>query len=358
MNNTILDSIEAVKKLDSQNMLGSLELLSAQVAEVAAIAKKVAIPATYKKCNAIVVLGMGGSALGARIIKTVFAAELKAPLEIVNNYRVPKFVNKNTLVVVSSYSGTTEESIAGLKEALKRKAKVVIITSGGELQKAAARSKIPALVFTTNNNPCGSPRMGLGYSIVGQIALFAKMGALPSSVFNVNAIITVLKKFDAQFGVSNVSQNNTAKQIALSTDGRSVWYVASEHLGGSVHAAANQMNENAKRFAGSFLIPELNHHLMEGMMQPHTNSDSLLFVLIESALYDKRVQKRFAVTHDVLTKNNIRFVSYTLTEKTKLGQALEMLVLGSYVSYYAALIAGIDPTAIPFVDFFKAALKK
>ncbi|EKD43915.1 MAG: hypothetical protein ACD_72C00073G0001 [uncultured bacterium] len=357
MANNILNNIDEIKKLDSKSMLGSLELLSAQVEEVLDCAKKLKIPANYKNAKNIVVLGMGGSTLGAHILKSVFFDKLKAPLEIVNGYHVPEYVDKNSFVLVSSYSGTTEEALFAMKEAMKRKAKMAVISSGGDLAKISAAMKIPGLIFTTNNNPCGSPRMGLGYSIVGQMILFAKAGLIKLSPKDIKNIIFVLKKYNTEFGVSNVGKN-LAKEMARNLFGRSVWYAGAEHLSGNAHAAANQTNENAKRFAGYFLIPELNHHLLEGMIYPESNKNGLGVVLLESALYDVRIQKRFDVTKKVLDKNEIKYWSYIAQEKDKTSQACELLVFGSYVSYYGALLQGIDPTAIPFVDFFKEQLKK
>lgn len=355
--NNILNNIEEIKKLDSKSMLGSLQLLSAQVEEVLECSKKLKVPANYKKIKNIVVLGMGGSTLGAHILKSVFFDKLKAPFEIVNGYHVPEYVDKNSFVLVSSYSGTTEEPIYAMKEAMKRKAKLAIISSGGDLSKVSIAMKIPGLIFSANNNPCGSPRMGLGYSIVGQIILFAKAGLIKLSPKDIKNIISVFKKYDTEFGVSNLDKN-LAKDMAKNLFGKSVWYVGSEHLAGNAHAAANQTNENAKRFAGFFLVPELNHHLMEGMFYPESNKNSLGFVLLESALYDARIQKRFDITKKVLDKNEIKYWSYAAQEKDKLLQACEVLVFGSYVSYYGAMLQGIDPTAIPFVDFFKEQLKK
>ncbi len=355
--NNILNDIDEIKKLDSKSMLGSLELLSAQVEEVLECSKKLKIPANYKKVKNIVVLGMGGSTLGAHILKSVFFNKLKGPLEIVNGYHVPEYVDKNSLVVVSSYSGTTEEPVFAMKEAMKRKAKLVIITSGGDLSKVSLAMKIPGLIFSTNINPCGSPRMGLGYSIVGQLVLFTKAGLIKLTPKDLKNIILVLKKYDTEFGTSNIDKN-LAKEMAKNLFGKSVWYTAAEHLAGNAHAAANQTNENAKRFAGYFLIPELNHHLMEGMFYPESNKNNLSFVLLESSLYDVRIQKRFEITKKVLDKNEIKYFSYITQEKDKLLQACEVLVFGSYVSYYGALLQGIDPTAIPFVDFFKEQLKK
>ncbi len=353
-----IDKVEEIEKLDSKNMLGSLELLGEQIKQIVMQADSVRIPKSYANCTNIVVLGMGGSTLGSHIIKSVFDAELEVPFEIVNGYQVPQFANKNTLVLVSSYSGTTEEPLLAMLEAKKRGCKLMVITSGGELAKRAKKQKIPALLFTTINNPCGSPRMGLGYSIVGQMIMFALAGFIDLDDRTLLQILNTITQADHVFGVDTKAVNNPAKQIAQKLEHRSVWYVASGHLAGSVHTAANQLNENAKHFGGSFLIPELNHHLIEGLQYPKTNAENLAFIMIESKLYDKKVQKRFEVTKEVLKKNKIFFAVYTCVSKTKLHQAMECLVLSSYISFYLAMVEEIDPTAIPFVDFLKKELKK
>ncbi|MBI2037784.1 MAG: SIS domain-containing protein [Candidatus Magasanikbacteria bacterium] len=351
----MLDDKAKISQLDSKNMLGSIELLGSQVEEVLAQAKQVKIPASYKKVNNIVVLGMGGSALGAHVLKSV---SLKIPLEIINGYQAPAFVSSKSLVIASSYSGSTEEVLQAVKEAKKKQAKVMVICSGGQLAQWARKNKIPVLVFTVNNNPCGSPRMGLGYSIFGQAAMLANAGILKFSPAEVKSVLQNIAKYNSLFGVNNAEEKNTAKQMAGALFGKSVWYAASEHLSGNAHIAANQMNENAKRFGGYFLIPELNHHLMEGMLFPETNKNNIKFVLLESGLYDSRVQKRYEITKTILDKNGIEYVSYKCQEKTKSLQVCEVLMLGSYISFYSAMLQGIDPTAIPFVDFFKAELKR
>lgn len=354
----MLDDKSKIAQLDSKNMLGSIQLLGKQIEEVLAQAKMVKVPVAYKKINNLVVFGMGGSALGAHLIKSVFFKDLKIPVEIVNGYSAPEFVNKNSLVIASSYSGSTEEIISAVADVKKKKAKIMVIASGSKLVDFAKKNKLPALVFTTNNNPCGSPRMGLGYSIFGQMALLANTGLLKLSSAEIKNVLQTIAKFNLLFGVDNLEEKNPAKQLATSLFGKSVWYLASEHLAGNAHIAANQMNENAKRFGGYFVVPEMNHHLMEGMPYPESNQSDIKFVLIESSLYDKRVQKRYEITKQVLENKKIAFTSYLCQEKNRLLQACEVLVLGSYISFYSAMLQGIDPTAIPLVDFFKAQLKK
>jgi len=354
----ILDDRKKAEKLDSKNMLGSLELLGAQIEQIWKSSDRFSLSADFKNVENIVVLGMGGSALGPHMVKSAYFDRLKFPMEIVNGYHLPSYVSERTLVIVSSYSGTTEEALISGEEAKKIGAKIVVITSGGKLWEWAKKEGISSLVFSVENNPCGSPRMGLGYSIAGQLIILKKAGLLQITDEEIRELVGVIAKYNQQFGLDNSAPNNSAKQIAVEIGDRSVWYAGAEHLAGNMHVAANQMNENAKRFAGYFLIPELNHHLMEGMIKPNANPKNLLFILIESGLYDERVQKRFEITKSVLDKNKIKHVTYSCQEGNKLSQLGEMLVLSSYISYYSALLNDIDPTAIPFVDFFKEQLKK
>ena len=340
-------------------MLGSLELLGAQMKEVWKQGEMFKLPTSYKKVKNIALLGMGGSAIGMHFIKSVFADELEVPVEIINDYKLPALVNKDTLVIASSYSGGTEETLQAVSEAKKRKAKIVVISAGGKLAEFALRqssvraksNKLPALIFTTKNNPCKQPRMGLGYSIVGQIVILQKAGLLKKVA--IQKMMKTIEEFDKKLGVKAGEATNPAMQFAKKLLDKSVWFAGSEHLVGNAHIAANQMNENGKRFAGYFALPELNHHLLEGMVNPKSNKDSLFFILFNSNLYYPRVQKRYNITKDVLAQNVISCEIYQCQAKDKLSQACEVLVFSAYLSYYCAMLSGIDPSNIPFVDYFK-----
>lgn len=352
-----IDSPDEIKKLDSKSMLGSIEKLADQVDEIKEEAAAVVLPPEYSTYNKIMFFGMGGSSLGAHCIKSIFFKNLKVPVEIINGYDVPGSVDENTIAFIVSYSGGTEEALADLKGVLEKKAKVIVVTSGGELAKQATDLKLPALIFGTKNNPCGSPRMGLGYTLFGPLILLQKLGAIHLEETDLAEAVSTIRKYQVEFGAEILESENIAKQLARKSLSGNVWFVGSEHLSGSAHVAANQTNENAKRLASYFLIPELNHHLLEGLSFTENRTDEL-FVFIESSLYDVRVQKRYSVTKEVIKTKNIPQFSYQCQEKTALLQVLEVLVLGSYASFYASMLESIDPTAIPMVDFLKASLKK
>ena len=134
--------------------------------------------------------------------------------------------------------------------------------------------------------------------------------------------------------------------------------VASEFLNGNGHIFANQINETAKQFVARFSIPELNHHLMEGLAFPVALKKILYFVFLESPLYSKRIKQRFEITKKVLAKNKIKFVANKINAKTVAGATIEALVFGSYASFYLALLNKVNPAQVPWVDYFKKELDK
>ena len=192
---SILDSIKDVKKLDSQNMLGSLERLADQIEQIDAEVTDLKLPSSYKKATNVVFFGMGGSALGAHCISAIYKNNLKLPIEIVNGYEAPGTVGRNTLVIAVSYSGGTEETLSALENARQRGAKLAVVTSGGELAKYAKENKIPALVFKTDKNPCGSPRMGLGFTFFGPLLILGKLGIVKVSSADVAKAAVKVRKY-------------------------------------------------------------------------------------------------------------------------------------------------------------------
>ena len=134
--------------------------------------------------------------------------------------------------------------------------------------------------------------------------------------------------------------------------------IASGHLVGVTHAFKNQLNENSKAFSVLFDLPELNHHLLEGLRFPIRTRGLFHFVIIKSDLYKKDILKRIKLTDDVIEKNGFECTIYPMMTETKLLQIFETVVFGSFVSFYLAMLYGINPSEIPWVDYFKEELKK
>lgn len=352
-----LDQKAKIKSLDKSNCLGSIKQLYLQCRQTWQDIEKIKINKSYKKVENIVVNGMGGSSLGTHVIESLFFDELKIPLITVRGYKLPKFVNKNTLFIASSYSGNTEEVLAGVKEAAKRKAKVLGITSGGKLLNYLKRKNLPFYKIKADFNPSGQPRMALGYSILGQMGLLKKAGLIKISDADVKQLALKLEKLNKIWGLDQPQKTNNSKKLAKIFQNKIINIVSAEHLVGNSHILANQFNETAKNFANYFEIPELNHHLLEGLTHPKNNKKNLVFFFIESNLCFNKTNKRFKLTEDVVGKNGINFQRYKTKSYNKFEEVFEVLLLGSYISFYLAMLNGIDPAKIPWVDYFKNKFK-
>lgn len=327
-------------------VLESVKLLPEQIKEAWDAVQLISLPHEMRSLHEIVVSGMGGSALGGRIVKSYAQPSLPVPFEVVTDYSLPNYVDENSLVIISSYSGNTEETVSVFHEALKRNAMIFVITTGGELEKIATAEQVPAYIFNPKNNPSGQPRMAVGYSIGAIFSLLASMNLLYVSEGEMYGAIASAKSF---------IETNGSKDYANKVFGKIPVFVTSEHLTGAVHVTKNQLNESAKTFSVQFEIPELNHHLMEGLGNPESTKQ-LVFLLYQSQLYSKQVQKRYPLTKEVIEKNNVQVEVYELKGDTRMQQVLEALIFGSFLQIHLVELYNADPMSIPWVDYFKERL--
>jgi len=316
------------------------------------------IPEEYKNVKNVVLCGMGGSALGARIIDSLLVNRLRAPFEIYNEYHVPNYVNDESLVIVSSYSGNTEESIECLHDALTRGAKIFGIATGGKLAEICKERELPSYIFDPIHNPSKQPRMSIGYAIGSVLAILTKLGVVHFSEEEVNTAITSMNNALTEFSEGIDEKRNLAKVFAKNLKGRFPLLVASEHLVGTVHAIKNQFNESAKTFSAHFELPELNHHLMEGLKYPSKLKEYMHFVFFSSNLYSDEIKRRYPITEEVVKKNGVEYSVFSPHCETKLEQVFETLAFGSTMVYLLSKDYGIDPLIIPWVDYFKEQMSK
>lgn len=356
-NLSILDSREKIAELDKSNMLGSIEALADQVRDAWEKTKNIKI-AGKEKINKVILAGMGGSALGGDVFKQLFKEEITVPFEVYNSYTLPNYADENTLVILDSYSGTTEETISCAQEVKTKKTLVAVISAGGELAEIAKANNYPSYIIDPIYNPSNQPRMAVGYALIGLFGVLNAAGVTHITDEDIENIINTILRTSDQLQVEVKQADNKAKLLAFSCVERRPIFVGSEFLVGATHVAANQWNENAKIFADYKVIPELNHHLMEGLRFPKSNAGTHFFIFFNSELYLPRDQKRLQVTQQVVENNDIETMSITLESESKMTQAFELITLMSYAGFYLSMLEGIDPSPIPFVDYFKDELKK
>ena len=294
----------------------------------------------YEHIDNVVVCGMGGSRFTPKAIKEVFRDRIKEPYEIIEDYTLPSYVDHDTLVILSSYSGTTEEVLSCREDARKKGARIVAISS--------KNMGVPGYYFEPKFNPCGQPRIGGGYLLMGHLGLLKAL----------NLIDVTDKEVHEAVEHARTINKNQAKELARVIFDTHPFIITAEFLKGFGNGFANQINETAKMISDYRYIPELNHHLMEGLKHPESLHQNGLFVFFLSELYSPSIKKRFAITEEVVNKQHVTTHTVQLTGKTKLAQLLEAFALSGFTTYYLATRYNTDPAAIPWVTYFKEQLAK
>ena len=354
-----LDDQKLYKKLDTNLVAKSIEMLQAQMKQVLDQAHLVKVPREYSRVTQVVVNGMGGSNIGIGLIKAALSDRIKLPITITPGYQVPASVDKNTLYLISSYSGNTEEPLSVYTEVKKRGAKIMAIAEAGKskLARLMIKDNIPGYMFKPEFNPSGQPRLGLGYAVFGAAMLFAKAGLFSIKESELADIIAKLELSCQTLRPGESVKINKAKQMAMRLYGRIPVIIAAEFLAGNLNILRNQFNETSKNFAGFLELPDLNHFALESLANPKSNKNNLVFLFFDSLLYHARVQQRANLTKQIIKKNKIQYVEHKLSGDTKFEQALEMMQFGVWVSYYLAMLNNVNPVKIPWVDWFKKELK-
>jgi glucose/mannose-6-phosphate isomerase len=353
----MLDDIKTYEKQDPQEVSYGVEHLPEQIRIAWDGTREVKVPVGHKKCDRIVIAGMGGSALGPDIIQRALFSSLKVSLEVVRGYELPKYTNSKTLVILSSFSGNTEEIVSASKDAKAKKAKCMVITTGGKLKAFAKRVNCPLYTFAPGNL-AKEPRLGVGFSFAGVLGLLERAGYIKLGERQVRGMTKAMSDVIDTCSLEINEDQNPAKIVAQELQDRSILLVASQHLLGNAHTLSNQINESAKQYSRHVELPEMNHHLMEGLSFPKGNFKNFSVLMIKSKLYHSRIQKRYDITADVFEKQGGKVIDYEVRGKTVLEECAELLQFGSFLSYYLGILNKVDLVAIPHVSYFKEKMKK
>lgn len=327
--------------------LESIKLIPKQILQTFEETQKLSFPDEYKSADGIMLAGMGASMFCYHVISSLFKEELTAPLLGINTYRVPRFDAKKMLLIASSYSGSTEEVVYNLKDGHNAGYMCTSVSAGGELAKVALAFGAPHYNFDPKFNPSKQPRMGQGYMIFGSAGILNVLG-----YFRTQLTDSFLPEIELQMD----NLNAEAQQKTSSLKNQELVFVSADHLSGNAHILRNQTNETGKLFASYALVPELNHHLMEGLKHPIDKR--ITFVFLESDMYFERNNKRIELTKEVVKKNNCNVLEFKAKTSTKLSQFVETLIFGGFLTYYLGKLYNENPNLIPWVDFFKEKLGK
>ena len=299
-----------------------------------------------KKFNSIVVTGLGGSAISADLMSNFLGNELTVPFVVNRNYHLPSFADENTLLIVSSYSGNTEETISVFNEALKRKCSIICITTGGKIGKTASENNIPVVTVI----PGFQPRYSLGLSFFSQLKILQELNIIPPQDAVVKKIITLWK----EKGIELSTEPNKAYDIARGLIGFiPVIYSAADATSSVGYRLKCQFNENSKLHAFHNVIPELNHNEIIGWESFLDKQFNAKLILIMDEIYHPQIKKRFEITASLVSCDKIYLESREGDFKLRI---MDLVYLGDWISYYLALFRGFDPTEIENINILKEKL--
>ncbi len=300
----------------------------------------------------VVIAGMGGSALAALLVKDWLGSQLKVPFEIVRTYDLPGYVNDRTLVIASSYSGNTEETLSGLQQARDRSAQVGIIASGGKLVDIAGDQSIAHVVL-----PSGvQPRMAMLYNLRGLVALLVHFGVLPVTALDeIAAAASWLREETAKWLPEISTDKNEAKQLALLAVGKTPVIYGGPQTSSLAYKWKISWNENAKNVAFWNQYPEFNHNEFIGWTSHPVDKPFAVFDLI-SPLDHPQVLKRFEISDRLLSGQRPKAQIVKLQGETILQQLLWGCILADFISIYVAILNGVDPVPVPLIEKLKKEL--
>lgn len=351
----ILDEKDKVFKNDPSSMLSCIEELPDQIKDCWQKSKKIIIPAHYLKIKNIVILGMGGSAIGGDLAKSVVFRHSKVPISVLRDYEIPNFVDNNTLVIASSYSGNTEETISALEKSIKSNAKIIVITSGGTIERMSKKYNFPCYKIVYESQP----RAAIGYSLTSIIAIMSKIGIIQIDDCQIEKIIYELREIYEKVNLTVPIKKNLAKELAIKMHDHFVLIIGSGILTNVAVRYKTQINENAKQMAIYDSLPEMNHNTIVGLDFPDKINHKLFVLLIQSSYDHKRTKLRQQILIKLLTKKKIKFDTLMLAPSiNELSEIFKMIYLGDYISYYMSVLNQVDPTPVEAIVYLKDKLSK
>ena len=351
---TSLDDPNVYQQLDPSGMIDRIADLPRQCSMAWHGAIDLPLPPDFADVDKVVILGMGGSAIGGDIVRSLALKAGKAAVVVQRDYYLPHWVDERTLVIASSYSGNTEETISAFSEALKLPARKLVITTGGRLQELAAENGVPMFVFHYK----AEPRAALGYSFFSILAFFQSMGLIEVDHEDINEAIDVLDKASGDLSKDVPCEKNPAKQLASKLQGRLAVIYGADFLSRVADRWKAQINECIKGLAFAECFPELNHNAVVGYSFPDWLNQKVTVVLLRSPLMDPRILTRYDVTRELLDSAGIDSEVVEPRGNSELAQLMSAVSLGDYVSYYLAMLNGVDPSPVQPIDYLKQRLSE
>jgi len=347
-------------KLDKANMIEMLEEFPQKMRDALRLGGGLLIgkdfsPVFTEKFKNIVILGMGGSAIGGNLLSNYLVDELSIPIIVIRGYNIPKYVDENSLVFAVSYSGNTEETISALKKCVKVKAKVIVLTSGGKFSDLVKENNLPTIKI-----PAGiQPRAAISYLFFPLLKVLERLNLIKEREGEIEETINIIKELSIEYGSKSPFKNNLAKRIALSLYKYLPLVYSSEGL---LEAVAmrwkTQINENSKWPCFWNIFSELDHNEIVGYEIENEINKRVKIIYLEDKEGSLRIKQREDITRKIIENNVADIIACPTKGQSKLARMFSLIYLGDLVSYYLALLNGVDPSPVNCIENLKKELAK
>lgn len=351
---SILDDTTAMNSLDKENMVNIIQNFHQQINTAIHASMEITLPAMGSIEN-IAVLGMGGSAIGGDLLCSCLANNASVPVVTIRAYEPPQWIGNKTLLLVSSYSGNTHETLSSLEKVMQRNPKVIVVTSGGKLAKMAQEKGWP-LVSVPGGQP---PRASMGYMFVPLWVLVARLGLTPDPKAGLQKMAESLALQATQWGYDVPSEKNPAKQLARKLFGHPIFVYGTE---GPLTAAAyrwrGQIQENAKMLVSSHAFPEFCHNEITGYEKPQEYIKKAMVVILRDLEEPARHKAQVEASIEIMKHAAEEVIELYGEGEDRMIRAVSLIYFGDWVSYYLAMLNGVDPTSIQSIIAIKAAIDR
>jgi glucose/mannose-6-phosphate isomerase len=354
-----LDDSSLFTKIDSQNMLGEIDNLPNQLQSAWELGRHQTGEGleTSQGFSNVLISGMGGSAIGADLLTAFIAPLCRIPVIVLRDYGLPAWAHgPETLVIASSHSGNTEETLEAFEAAKKARCRILAVCTGGELEKRAAAGKLPVWKFSHK----GQPRAAVGFSFGLLLAVFVRLGLIGEAdglSTEITAAVAAMKKQQEGLRPDVPVSQNLAKRLAGQLMGRWVNVYGSGVLAPVARRWKGQVNEIAKAGAGFELLPEADHNALAGLHNPADILSRTMTLFLRAPSDHPRNQLRSELTRKGFMLEGLNTEIYEAQGDSPLAHIWTTLHFGDYMAYYLAMAYGTDPTPVDMLENFKAAMK-
>ncbi|HEX7197225.1 MAG TPA: bifunctional phosphoglucose/phosphomannose isomerase [Candidatus Limnocylindria bacterium] len=348
-----LDDPATLKRIDPDDMLGRVADLPRQLSEARRVAAPVTLPERLTDVDAVVVLAMGGSAIGAELVAAAAGDRLRVPLIVHRDYGLPAGAGDRTLVVAASHSGETAETLSGFAAARERGLPTAVITTGGRLAAGASEAGLPLLQYKLG----GQPRAAIGFGVGLVHELLSRAGLIvdPDPLGPVVGALEVLLE---RTGPSIETDANPAKQLAWSVFGRIPVIYGHGPMAAVAHRWKTQLNENAKAWASWEPMPEANHNAIEGSLNPRELGDALYVIQLRDRSEPAAIGERYRVVEELLGERATNRSEVWAEGPSALARILTSVAYGDLFSVYLAILYQTDPTPVTLLAMLKERLAR